>query len=610
MATSDQPLVDENIDQQNGRIAGRRLPAIAILVLVAGTVLFTNLGGPRLWDRDEPRNAGCAAEMLAANDWITPVFGEELRTHKPVLLYWFMMSAYAMFGVGEFGARFWSAVLGVGTVLLTYGIGRRLLNARAALWGGVILSSTIMFDVAGRAATPDSVLIFFCTLALAIYVWGAFPVQSDEPTQGKETLRQYFPNSWLVVAAMYGVMGIAVLGKGPIGLVIPTAVIGMFLLIMRLSKSDASEEVTWGVRLKRIAAVAHPVHFLKTCWMMRPLMAVGCALAVALPWYLWVGLRTDGEWLKGFFLDHNLHRATAPMEGHQGSVFFYLVAILIGFFPWSIFAMATILEVVRGIRQRTTWKPGFIFLCCWMCVWVGLFTVVKTKLPSYVTPMYPAIALMMGAFFDRWFAGEAATSKLWPRISFGTLVTVGLGIMVALPIVSAYELPGEAWLGAVGLIPLIGGIVCLILHEKQRLPQAGVVMAITAVVFTTTLFAFVTQRIDRHQHIDRLLTTIYENDSDPHIAAYFCREPSWVFYARRNVQFLANADNVEEYLMENPGGFVISPVDRVDEIRKTLPSDYKVLGKAPYFLKDFDFVVLGSPSDERVAEEDAGVIRR
>lgn len=147
----------------------------AWMFLTCGLVFFVNLGGPRLWDRDEPRNAGCAVEMMERGDWIVPMFNSELRVHKPVLLYWFMMSAYALFGVSEFAARFWSAVFGLGTVLATYHIGRRLFSAQTGLWAAVILPSCIMFPVAARAATPDSVLIFFTTLATLVYVHGAFP---------------------------------------------------------------------------------------------------------------------------------------------------------------------------------------------------------------------------------------------------------------------------------------------------------------------------------------------------------------------------------------------------------------------------------------------------
>ena len=145
-----------------------------LIVSVAVVVLFTNLGGPRLWDRDEPRNAGCAREMMERGDWVVPVFNGRLRDAKPVLLYWLIMSAYTVFGTGEFAARFWPALLGIGTVLAVYHIGRRLFNARAALWSALVLLTTLMFGVAARAATPDSPLIFFSTMALLVYVLGTF----------------------------------------------------------------------------------------------------------------------------------------------------------------------------------------------------------------------------------------------------------------------------------------------------------------------------------------------------------------------------------------------------------------------------------------------------
>jgi len=112
-----------------------------IVGLVAAVVFFTRLGGPTLWDEDEPKNAECAREMHERGDWIVPTFNEALRTDKPILLYWLMRSAYLTFGVSEFSARFASAVLGVGTVLLAFQIGRILYPSRAGLWGGVILAS-------------------------------------------------------------------------------------------------------------------------------------------------------------------------------------------------------------------------------------------------------------------------------------------------------------------------------------------------------------------------------------------------------------------------------------------------------------------------------------
>ena len=96
------------------------------VVGAAVVVFFTLLGRPYLWDEDEPKNAECAREMLEAGNWVVPQFNYALRTDKPILLYWLMLTSYHAFGVTEFAARFWSAALGVGTVWLTYGIGRRL----------------------------------------------------------------------------------------------------------------------------------------------------------------------------------------------------------------------------------------------------------------------------------------------------------------------------------------------------------------------------------------------------------------------------------------------------------------------------------------------------
>ena len=220
-----------------------RIKQISLVVFVAAVVMLTNLGGPRLWDRDEPRNAGCAREMLSRGDWIVPTFNAELRTAKPVLLYWCIMSAYSVFGVNEFAARLPSALCAIGTVVCVYLIGRRLFSPLAGVWAGIALATSLMFGVAGRAATPDAVLIFCTTLALTIYVVGTFrprfeTTPADAPPQ-LQSPGHYFPQHWPTAAAMYVAMGFAVLAKGPVGLVLPTAVIGMTLLIMRLPATRA-----------------------------------------------------------------------------------------------------------------------------------------------------------------------------------------------------------------------------------------------------------------------------------------------------------------------------------------------------------------------------------
>ena len=126
------------------------------IVAAAGVIFFTNLGGAALWDMDEALYTSCAREMFQRGDWVVPMFNGQMFPEKPPLMFWTMMAGFELFGVNEFGARFFSAVFGVATALAAFHLGRILFNARVGLWAGLITASTIIFTVSARAATVDS----------------------------------------------------------------------------------------------------------------------------------------------------------------------------------------------------------------------------------------------------------------------------------------------------------------------------------------------------------------------------------------------------------------------------------------------------------------------
>lgn len=604
-----------------------------LIIAVAGLVFFTNLGRARLWDRDEPRNAGCAAEMMARGDWVVPVFNDELRTHKPVLLYWLMMSAYALLGVSELSARFWSALLAIGTVVATYHIGRTWFGASTARWASVVLATCLMFGVAGRAATPDSALIFFSTLGIAVYVLGSF-----RPAVGKaaDTHCSYYPSSTLVVVLIFALLGIAVLAKGPVGFVLPTAVIGMFLLIKRLPRTVRAGHGAERGTIRHVIRVLRPfapMHFLRTFWSMRPLTATAAALAVALPWYIWVGIRTDGAWLEGFFLEHNINRALEPMEGHHGSFLFYPLVLLVGTFPWSVLSVPVLAHVVRRIRSADpnvghvsnvpvgqpaqrhvgsvphemlargesetedgtteyTIRDGYIFCACWIGVYVALFTLAQTKLPNYITPAYPAVALLVGSFLCQWSRGLQAGVR-WLRVAWGTMSVAGIGIAIGLAFAASQYLPGDQWLGVIGLIPVIGAVACLIMTESARPRAAACSLAATAILFAATLFGIGTARADRHQHNHLLLREIASRSDKPKVAAFGRIEPSWVFYGGRPIRFFprGQAEAAQSFLESGADCFVITTDFDLHSL--TPNGRVAVLKSVPYFLKNSQLVLVG-----------------
>ncbi len=597
---------------------------VATILVVASVVLFTNLGGPRLWDRDEPRNAGCAAEMLLRGDWVVPVFNGELRSHKPVLLYWLMMSAYAVLGVGEFSARFWSAALAVGSCLCVYAIGRRIFSPRVGLWAAVILATTMMFDVAGRAATPDSVLIFLATAALTWFVLRTFPSRTvDQETKAgadEEPSTELFPIEPFAVIILYAIMGLATLAKGPIGVILPSAVIGVFLLIRSFSTTYGAPRGVW--RLTRPIS-----YFIGVCLRMKVHWATSVVLAVALPWYVWVGLRTDGAWLSGFFLEHNLGRAMQQMEGHGGSPFyFYPVALMLGFAPWSVFFIPTFLDAYRRMRRGDREGNGLLFALCWVAVYVGLFSLASTKLPSYITPCYPAVALLVGSYVDRWARNETLVSWIWPRLAMAIWAAVGLGLLVGLPVAAQQYLPGLEWLGAVGLIPIVAAAISLICMRLKRADAAARSFALGAFLFVWVSFSFVSAQVDSTQRFHELLSQLRSRSENPRLAHYQVLEPSWVFYAESTIEpvhvgesdapgkqgkrggqvWVRHASHeVRQYLQQSHDNYVLTTRTHYERIRGELPTGISVVAETPYFLKDESIVALGL-SKTSVAKRDDG----
>ncbi|RCS54317.1 glycosyltransferase family 39 protein [Bremerella cremea] len=565
---------------------------LGLLIGLSLIVFFTNLGGPKLWDRDEPRNAGCAVEMMEAHDWVVPRFNDELRTHKPALLYWLMISAYSMFGVNEFSARFFSAVLGTFTVLLTYDMGRRLFDRSTGLWAGICLATTLMFTVAARAATPDAPLIFFVALGMWTYVCFSFPAAGEENESAT-----YYPKQWWQVVLLYGVFGLAVLSKGPVGLVLPTAIIGMFLLIVRLPETDPS--TTWSQWALSLVRPFLPLHFLKTVWFMRPVLALTACLAVALPWYLWVAAR-DFRWIEGFFFEHNLNRAVTAFEGHSGPPVYYLLAICVGFFPWSVFFSPLLVDLTRQLKSDSKTRFALIFCCCWVGVWLGAFSVAQTKLPSYVTPLYPGLALLMGCFVARVISRQVALSARWFDMTFGLTTLVGVLMSIGLAVAARVYLPGEYLVPIVGVVLVIGGCLAWWWKSKSDLPKAFGAFATMATLFVVGLFALVAQRVSDHQSIDRLLTKIDQATPGASLCSFGVSEASWVYYAGQPVKFVPEgAEDLEREFSQGGNTIVLTTPEKLEELPGFVRSQLVEVAREPYFLKDYPLIAL-RPSPELV----------
>ena len=625
---------------------------VAIILLVTITVFFTNLGAPRLWDRDEPRNAGCAAEMLARNDWVVPIFNSQLRPHKPALLYWLMMSAYGVFGVNEFSARFWSAVLAVGTCLATYMIGRRLFDSVIGFVSAIALATSMMFVVAARAATPDSVLVFCGTLSLMFFVLGAFPKPNEGLENDDGQWQGFFPANNKYVLAAYVTMGLGVLAKGPIGFLLPMAIVGMFGLWKTLSDNEAASDneafvdneafagneaassqggllpgASW---LGNVLAFAwkfvrcfNPSHFGKTLWTMRPFTAAAIIVAISLPWFVWVHLRTEGDFTQQFFVGEHFVRATKAMENHSGGVWFYPLAILIGFFPWSCLWGPAVIGLFKPVGQSPEgkrWPTATLFLLCWVGVQVGAFTIAKTKLASYVTPCYPALAILAASclvdFARRWSRVDGAmpmrVGRFWFYAAFAGLGIGGVLISAGVWVGVGQYLPSVRWLAVLGLIPMIAAAWLLWELRQQRSRRLVSIYCIGSVALAIAAFDFGSVVVDRERSCMTVLDEAQKR-SGP-VATYGCHESTWVFYCQKPIvelhvekgpveTFASGAPSkskprkfwkkapwlrLNQFVATNEDALIITSSDQVDDLLQRLPDGFGLICDTGYFIAKSD----------------------
>jgi 4-amino-4-deoxy-L-arabinose transferase-like glycosyltransferase len=580
-----------------------------LLVLIWAALHLPNLGRPSLWDIDEGNNAEAAYEMRESGNPIVPTFNYRLRPDKPPLLYWLQVAAYEAFGVNEFAARLPSALASLLTLLLTYELGRLTFGPGAGFLAGLILASTVAFCAAGHFANPDA-LLNVCTILTLYLFWRDY-------VRGK--------NGWLVWTGIS--TGLGMLAKGPVGLVLPSAVVWVFLF--------RSGQWRRGFRLLLLGGVA-------------------AFLLVAAPWYVWVGVETKGQWLREFFLVHNWDRATgAPMENHGGPIFYYVVALIAGFAPWSVFFALTLWQVAKSLFDRepsasetpfsppTPWERGvggegdevtenlhpspptplpcvqgggekeidsraaLRFLLGWIAVYFLIFSLARTKLPNYVLPLYAPLALLMGNFLDLWRRGNVHPPAWLVQSSWVCLallgVGLGVGLLVAggavdLPLGKGRSLPGLevwAWLGG---IPLLGAAAAWWLTRRQRVGRGIAMMGLSAVVFTGSLAAWGAGAVERYKAPRELLRKLPADqlDREVRIATLDYFQPSLVFYCHREVARLEKERQAIDFLRSPLPAYLILPEPRWESLRPHLPESCRLLGRRRDLYKGYDVVLVSN----------------
>ena len=427
--------------------AKQRPYAVIAILAVSAFAFFFGLGRLGFLGPDEPRYAEVAREMFASGDYISTRLCGCLWFEKPVLVYWMSAAGYHLFGVTEFAARVPTAAVALATVVLVYVALCRVGTRSLAFASAVVLATSGIFIAYARVATPDMVL----TAAITAALLAAF-----HSTKSSGRARSVY---W---AISFLSMGLAVLAKGLVGAVLVIAIFGLYLIF-----AGQLRQVRW--------------HDL--------LIGLVVFLAVAATWYGPVTIRHGWAFIEEFFVRHHLQRYTSNEFGHPQPVYFFLLVAIAGSAPWSFF----LIPAIGRLRSLLNSRDSLMVLAwIWVVVPVVFFSFSESKLPGYILPIFPALAVILGAEVERFWRGEAGPKQRIAAWLTGlVLAGMGIGFIVFL---RSESISMSGWRALLDGLPLGVALVSLValVAKKSRVFVASAAGVVISVILAAVILLFPT----------------------------------------------------------------------------------------------------------------------
>lgn len=420
-------------------------PWLWLLLLVFTIIWFYTLGVRTLVPTDEGRYAQMAREMVASGDWITTRLNGIKYFEKPPLQTWMNAVTFTLFGLGDWQARFWTGLCGFFGVMLVAFTGQKVFNGRTGLYAGLILGSSLLWNALGHINTLDMGLSAMMTLALCALLIA----QDDKATHNER-------RNWMLVCWLG--MALAVLSKGLIGLVLPGAVLVLYTGLAR----------DWAI-WKRL-------HLGKGLLLF---------FAVTTPWFVMVSMRNP-EFAHFFFIHEHFQRFLTKTHHREGPWYYFFPLLVIGIMPWL---GVLIQSLVNGVRKAQgadatgpaqAFKPG-VMLVIWACFIFFFFSISGSKLPSYILPIMPALALLVAVYMERaavkaWYAAAGLMLAVGV-VGFGFSFKVGQmskNVLEA-PLYQAYQ----PWVTAGALATVAGALLAIWASRRKQRDMAALALAIS-----------------------------------------------------------------------------------------------------------------------------------
>ena len=409
------------------------------LLLAVAVIWFSNIEYRHLIEPDEGRYAEIPREMAASGDWVTPRLNGLKYFEKPPLQYWATAIAYTLFGEHHWTSRLWTALTGFTGLLLVWFAGARLFGRKAGRYAALLLGSSLLYALMGHFNTLDMGVTFFMSLGIISLLLAQ---HQDTDVRARRNWM------WLAWAAL----ALAILSKGLMGLVLPGAALVIYSLLQR--DFAIWKRMHWGSGLLLL-------------------------LLITAPWFYLV-IKANPEFFQKFFIYEHYTRFTTKEHGRYQPWYYFIHILLLGFLPWTIVMLDTLVRSWKNSSGAIkTFNPQR-FLLAWVVFIYVFFSMSGSKLPSYLLPIFPALALLMG----KQLAEMSERRLFWlvvPALPFAIL-----GLTLA-PFTDKLgntplkvQLYGDyaVWLMAAALVFLLGVTAALFLLRRSCKPAAVLMLAL------------------------------------------------------------------------------------------------------------------------------------
>lgn len=519
----------------------------ALLVLLLFCIpFFVNIGANSLWDGNEGFYAEPPREMIESGNWLVPTYNYVPRFKKPPFTSWIIGTSYKILGVSEFSERLPISFAAVLTILITYWFGRTLNGSGTGLAAAVILATSLKFMVYSRQFAGDIFLTLFVATALACF---ARSMLETEP----RTRRLY-------TLLAYGAIGLGILDKGLVAVVIPFAVVGIFILLVR----------HW----PDLKLLFNPLGYL-------------LILLIATPWYLLMIYRYGWEFFSVNIMQETVMRYVSNQLGGR-AIDFYFGIYFAEAFPWSFFIVPVFGYWIRWLRKE--WKRislveiraslhllplvWFIFVFIFFSISVG-------KRAVYIVPLYPAAAILIGYYFTTNLYDTGRKVRLIHKIA--TLMLSAICLIGSVVLFLAHrKLEYQTRLIYVSISFLIlMGIGQLWVILRGRLQRQLGILAVTGLllIFSLTLLL---PSLEYYRPIPRFAQFIQQNaQPSDEVGTFFVDAPSLMFYTRRKIFQCADFKEMLERLDRPNQVYFVTRTDYFDQLQSRTPIPLQIIDSKP-----------------------------